>query len=191
MRYRRDYSKDLDLILNEITKRLQQSSSVEGYYQDAKHSILEYLDPSKSYPYLSRSMGNSSKWVVKQENDPAFVVALTAVRSEYYVLDFYFVEISSRGEVQQVFHKRNTNTQGIQGTNYLDTLCRITLDEVLPMFEQSSVPMLYFNAYNEDGNGSQRKAIFAKIISKFQIDDRYRVQEDGYEFRIYKPNTTN
>jgi hypothetical protein len=189
MGFVRDYSRDFDLVLNEVTKRLYESESIIEYYKSAELPILEYLDPNKSYPYISNNAKGNHKWAVEVVNDPAFVISLTSVRDMYYVLDFYFVKMNSNGDAVQVFNKQKTkdNTeQGLEGVNYLDTLCKVLLDDVLPIFSKSDIPMLYFNAFNEDSNGNQRKTIFTKIISKFKINENYKVDVDGYEFKIYK-----
>ncbi len=189
MKVEKDYTRDFELILLEITKRLLESKSVEEYYQSSELPILEYLDPTKSYPYTVNKVGKDFKWRVKEGHDPAFIISLTNVHGKYYVLDFYFVKINAVGDIEQVFSKQKDSKEGVQaieGPHYLDTLCKVLVDEILPVFKKSDIPMLYFNAYNEDGKGEQRKAIFSKLISKYNIRTLFRVDEDGFEFKLYK-----
>jgi len=185
MKYRKDYTRDFELILLEVTKRLQQSTSVEEYYESSKLPILEHLNPNNSYKYVTKKQGSNFKWVVKVDNDPAFVVALNLKNSDYYVLDFYYIKIDSEGNPVQVFD-RNKDEPGLEGIYYLDTLCKIVLDEILPIFQKSKINLLYFTAYNKDGSGEQRASIFNAIISKFKLKEKFNIKIEGLEFKIYK-----
>lgn len=150
---------------------------IQEYYKKANQGLYEFLNPELSYEYdeVNRSQGQKLWIVEKIENDPQFLVTLeTTKSSEYFVLDFYFYETGM---------KKN---QGLIGENYLDTLCKIIKDNIIPYFTKSSIKTLYFTAYTEDGAGNARKKVFTRIADKFFDKNKFNIKIDGYEFFITK-----
>lgn len=157
--------------------KLLNEYSIQEYYQKANQGLFEFLDPGLSYEYeeVNRSQGQKLWVVEKIADDPQFLVTLKTTKSnEYFVLDFYFYETGM---------KKN---QGLTGENYLDTLCKIVKDNIIPYFLESSINTLYFTAYTEDGSGSARKKAFTRIVDKFFDKNKFNIKIDGYEFFITK-----
>jgi hypothetical protein len=115
-------------------------------------------------------------WVVEKiGDDPQFLVTLKTTKSdEYFILDFYFYETGM---------KKN---KALEGENYLDTLCKIVKDNIVPYFIKSPIKTLYFTAYTEDGAGNARKKAFTRIVDKFFDKNKFNIKINGYEFLINK-----
>lgn len=138
-----------------------------------KEDIYEYLDPNLSYPYDFKSYEDGKMWVTKYEDDPEFRVLLKWSKlNNFYVLDFLF----NTG-------KTYDTQKGLKGKNYLDTLCKILNNEIIPYIGNES---LYFNAYDSDGKGDFRKNVFTKILDKFLDKNKYDIQIEGLNFLIKK-----
>lgn len=138
-----------------------------SYY---KRNIFEYLNPNFSYEYEYNEYEGGKLWKCKYKNDPEFRVILKwSSLHNFYVLNFMFME-------DDKIYK-----QTLEGKNYLDTLCKIIIEEIIPYIEKD---ILYFNAYGEDGYGLQRKQIFNKIIDKFIDKSKYSIEIEGFNFLI-------
>ena len=161
----------------EDTKILHNTKSLTEYYDKANKGLFEFLNPDLSYPYNEENMSKGQKmWVVKKQNDdPQFMVTLkNNTSSEYFILDFYFYETG--------FDKQS----GLEGEHYLDTLCKIVKDEIIPYFLTSKKSLIYFSAYSKDGSGETRKKVFTKIVSKFFDKSKFDIDIQGTEFLINK-----
>jgi hypothetical protein len=165
----------IEISFIEDTKILHNTKSLIEYYDRANKGLFEFLNPDLSYPYTEENMSKGQKvWVVKKQNDdPQFVVTLKN-DTAYYILDFYFYETG--------FDKQS----GLEGEHYLDTLCKIIKDEVIPYFLSSEKPLIYFSAYSKDGSGETRKKVFTKIVSKFFDKNKFDIDIQGTEFLINK-----
>ena len=151
--------------------------SIQEYYSKANQGLYEFLDPGLSYEYEEVDRSQEQKlWVVEKiGDDPQFLVTLKIIKSnEYFVLDFYFYETGM---------KKN---QGLTGENYLDTLCKIVKDNIVPYFIKSPRKTIYFSTYTEDGAGNARKKAFTRIVDKFFDKNKFNIKIDGYEFFITK-----
>jgi hypothetical protein len=161
----------------EDTKILYNTKSLNEYYSRANKGLFEFLNPDLAYPYVEENMSKGQKmWVVeKQNNDPQFMVTLkNNTSNDYFVLDFYFYETG--------FDKQ----QGLEGEHYLDTLCKIIKEEIIPYFLNSKKSLIYFSAYSKDGGGETRKKVFTKIVSKFFDKNKFDIDIQGTEFLINK-----
>jgi hypothetical protein len=165
-----------DLLFIEDCRTLNESISHKDYHTCiSKNGLLEYINPSLSYSYIKIDHG--SKGILfsidKYETDPLMVVTLKKMNA-YYVLDFYFPERNNKA-----FDKN----YGLRGGNYLDTVCKIYKDEILPYIEEKDI-LLYFNAYDQDSAGDVRKTIFEKIVNKFTDKTKFDISINNGEFLI-------
>jgi len=172
-----DESRLIEILFMEDCKLLRKGSLSE-YYERANTQLLEFLNPSLSYPYevVDRDKGQKM-YKVKHEEDPTFVVTLKREginNNHYWVIDFYFPETEKGYEKQQ----------GLRGENYLDTLCKIFKDEILPYLEKSEYGTLYFKPYTNDSDGGVRKKVFRKIVDKFLPKDKFGFEEKDNNFII-------
>lgn len=144
----------------------------------SRYNLFEFLNPELSYSYSVNNMGDDGILykVEKQEEDHQFIVTLKLVKTSksYFVLDFAFIKGG--------FNKNS----GVNGKNYLDTLCKIIKDEIIPYFEESDINILFFNAYNDDEGGSTRKIVFQKILNKYLDKDKYNTKIYNQNFTITK-----
>ena len=137
-------------------------------------NIYEYLNSELSYPYNSREYNEGKMWTYKHEDDPEFKVVLKwSNLHDFYVLDFLF-------DVDKDYY---STQKGLKGKYYLDTLCKIFKDEIIPYIKDDS---LYFNAYDADNKGNFRKNVFAKILDKFLDKTKYSIDTEGFNFLIKK-----
>jgi hypothetical protein len=135
-------------------------------------NIYEYLNPELSYPYNSREYNGGKVWTYKHKDDPEFKVVLKwSNLYDFYVLDFLF-------DVDEDYY---STQKGLEGKYYLDTLCKIFKDEIIPYIKDDS---LYFNAYDEDNKGNFRKNAFSKILDKFLDKTKYNIDIEGFNFLI-------
>lgn len=176
-----DYQRWIELSFIEDCKILKKAKSLKEYYNKANTGLYEFLNPSLSYPYETIDMvGGQKIWKVeKQNNDPILVVTLKKGglnNNHYWIIDFYFPE------TEKGFDKK----QGLEGKNYLDTISKIFIDELLPYIEQSEYNTLLFKAYINDGAGNQRKTVFKKMVDKFLPKDKFTFSEEHNNFIIRK-----
>lgn len=173
---RNDLKRLLEIVFLEEVKSLNEVG-VEKY---RNNPILEYLNPGLSYVYEESDFGSKGKmWSVKQEDDFNFLITLKYSEiNKFFVLDFYFPENEE---------KRFERIKSLKGKHYLDTLCKVFIDEIIPYFEkQNKINSIYFNAYSEDGAGNLRKKVFNKILDKFLDKNLFNIKVEGLNFLINK-----
>jgi len=181
MKYRRfDLNRWIELSFINDCKILQESKSLDKYYDKANTGLYEFLNPDLSYPYEAYDASDEQKmWKIeKQNNDPTMVVTLKkmGLENKYWILDFYFPETE----------KGYAKGQTLRGEHYLDTVSKIVRDEVLPYFEQSELDILFFKAYTNDGAGKMRKSLFQRLINKFVPKDKFDIKVENLTFIITK-----
>jgi hypothetical protein len=181
MKYKRfDLNRWIELSFINDCKILQESESLDKYYDKANTGLYEFLNPDLSYPYEEYDASDEQKmWKIeKQNDDPIMVVTLKkmGLEDKYWVLDFYFPETE----------KGYAKGQGLKGEHYLDTVSKIVRDEVLPYFEQSKLDLLFFRAYTNDGAGKMRKSLFQRLINKFVSKDKFDIKVENLTFIITK-----
>lgn len=178
---RNDEKRLVEILFLEDLKLLK-TEGLEKYYSKANTSLLEYLDPGKSYPYEKVNMKEGQlMFKIKYEDDPIFVVTLKKGglnNNHYWVLDFYFPEEEKGFDIQK----------GLKGENYLDTVSKIFKEEILPYIESSEYPILYFKAYENDKKGNTRKKVFNKIIDKFVDKNKFNIEIKDNNFIIKYKN---
>lgn len=176
---RYDHQRLIEILFIEDCKLLH-SSSLQEYYDRANTSLLEFLNPDLSYSYEISNMTDGQKlYKVKYKTDPHFVITLKrgGINGNYYwIVDFYFPE-TEKGFAKGL---------SLEGKNYIDTLCKVLKDEILPYIETSEYGTLYFKPYTNDGSGEIRKKVFRKIIDKFLPKDKFGFTEKDSNFIITK-----
>jgi hypothetical protein len=182
MKYKRfDLNRWIELSFINDSKILNETHSLDEYYDKANKGLYEFLNPDLAYNYEESNMSDGQKiWKIeKQNNDPILVVTLKkqGLDNKYWVLDFYFPE-TEKGFAR--------NKEAIQGKYYLDTISKILKDEVLPYFEKSDLDNLFFKSYTNDGAGNMRKSFFQRAIDKFLSKDKFNVRIDNLNFIIDK-----
>jgi len=170
---RNDFSRLLELILIEGDKLWENSATPVEYYSKVDSHLFEYVNPELSYNYIKRITANRIQFLIdKQGNDPILMVQI-AIKTKYLVFDFFFPENKQRFD----------QVKGLVGKNYLDTVCKIYRDELLPYAQNNHTP-IYFNAYNNTDGSSMRSKVFTKIVEKFTDKNNFNVKIRGGEFFI-------
>jgi hypothetical protein len=176
---RNDEQRLIEILFIEDCKLLN-NVSLEEYYSRANTNLLEFLNLDLSYPYETVNLDKGQKmYKIKFKNDPYFVITLKlgGLNENYYwILDFYFPETEKGYE----------RGLGLVGENYMDTVCKVLKDEILPYIEKSEYQTLFFKAYVNDKAGEIRKKVFRKIIDKFLPKDKYSFTEKDNNFIIKK-----
>jgi hypothetical protein len=174
---RNDEQRLIEILFIEDCKLLKNVSLLE-YYSNANTTLQELLNPDLSYPYEKMDMDKGQKmYKVKHKNDPTFVITLKrgGLNGNYYwIVDFYFPE-SEKGYARGL---------GLTGENYMDTVCKVLRDEILPYVEKSEYGTLFFKPYINDNAGEIRKKVFRRIIDKFLPKDKFDFTEKDSNFII-------
>lgn len=178
----RDSSNKLIEILYLEDIKLLKKSSLEEYFSKANTELLEFLNPELSYPYTVEDQGdNGMIYLTQYKDDPKFAITLKKGGingNHYWILDFYFPE-TEKGFSRQ---------KNLQGENYLDTLSKVLIDNIIPHTKESKYKILYFRAYNGDNAGTLRKKVFNKIINKFSLSNIFDIKEENNSFILKLKN---
>ena len=130
MKKRFDEERLIEILFLEDYKLLKNTSLLE-FYNQANTQLLEFLNPNLAYPYEKTDMGDGQKmYKVKYKNDPTFVITLKRGGLDgnyYWVIDCYFPETE----------KGYSRGLSLEGENYIDTVCKVLVDEILPYIDLS------------------------------------------------------
>ena len=154
---RRDLDRLLEVTVLLESRILKSVGSLQEYYTVVSSNLMEFLNPEQSYNYSEVEVDGGYLYKVEKfKKDPQFVVTLKK-NGTSHVLDFYWPETEKGFE----------RVEGLEGTNYLDTLVRIMQKEILPKLESGNISQIIFAPYQGDNIGELRAKVFNKILDKF------------------------